>query len=282
MSDVETIVCRPTPWFFYRIGAVTLMFGVFATLFYLDGSSGYREKNVIFYLHRCFEEAGKEFSEMNAKQALSADSWAAHAALRTVALPGDPGVLPDSLEQPVPWPEILHDFDRMKSLQWNQLWLEYSASEGLDSTPPEQPYDARKIREQWVFFYLCSGLAVTSLFLLARTSLRSMRADDRGLTGPGSKFVAYADFNRLDLRKWDSKGIAYADYDGDSGKGRLRLDGLTYGGFKSEHGEPAEQLMQRLRSRFSGELIEYSLVDAVDSAGPGTADPDDSTASHGS
>lgn len=262
MPEDQSIVCRPTPWFFYRLGAVTLMFSVFAVLFYLDGSTGYRQKNEVFYLHRCFEQAGKEFSELNASQDLTPDAWAAHASLRTVAFPPDASILPEGLEQPMPWPEVLHDHERMKSLQWNQLWLDFSAAEGLDSTPPEQPYDARKIHEQWVFFYICSGLSAVSLFFLIRTSMRSLRAGEDGLTGPGSKFVAYGDFHRLDLRKWDSKGIAYADYDGESGKGRLRIDGLTYGGFKSEHGEPAEKLMQRLRSRFSGELIEYSLVDA--------------------
>jgi hypothetical protein len=72
--------------------------------------------------------------------------------------------------------------------------------------------------------------------------------------------VAYADLKVLDLRKWDTKGLACADYEGASGKGRLRIDGLTYGGFKKEQEEPAEQFMQRIRANFSGEIIEYTAV----------------------
>jgi hypothetical protein len=64
----------------------------------------------------------------------------------------------------------------------------------------------------------------------------------------------------LDLRKWETKGLAFIDYDGPSGKGRLRIDGLTYGGFKKEQGEPAERLMRHIRARFSGEVLEYAPV----------------------
>jgi hypothetical protein len=64
--------------------------------------------------------------------------------------------------------------------------------------------------------------------------------------------------NSLDLRKWQTKGLAFINYDGQSGKGRIRLDGLTYGGFKKEQSEPAEQLMKHIQARFSGEVISYS------------------------
>ncbi len=79
------------------------------------------------------------------------------------------------------------------------------------------------------------------------------------------KRVPFTDFKTLDLRKWDTKGLAFIDYDGASGKGRIRIDGLTYGGFKKENDEPAERLMQRIRSRFSGEIIEYAPVADPDS-----------------
>ena len=69
-----------------------------------------------------------------------------------------------------------------------------------------------------------------------------------------------SDLKTLDLRKWDTKGIAFIDYEGASGKGRIRIDGLTYGGFKKDNDEPAERLMRLIRSRFSGEIIEYAAV----------------------
>lgn len=62
----------------------------------------------------------------------------------------------------------------------------------------------------------------------------------------------------MDLRKWDRKGLAFAwTKGGDASERKIRIDGLTYGGFKKEDGEPAEKLMQAIKAGFSGELIEY-------------------------
>ena len=65
--------------------------------------------------------------------------------------------------------------------------------------------------------------------------------------------VAFGDLVRLDLRKWETKGLAFAW----AGERRLRIDGLTYGGFKKEQDEPAERLMGRLKEKFKGEILEY-------------------------
>ena len=113
-----------------------------------------------------------------------------------------------------------------------------------------------------MFAALCGVLAVGAAYILIRTLSRSISADSDGVTAQGGKRIPYADLKVLDLRKWETKGLAYADYDGASGKGRLRIDGLTYGGFKKEHDQPAEKLMQMIRSRFAGEIIEYTTVSA--------------------
>jgi hypothetical protein len=159
----------------------------------------------------------------------------------------------------MPWPAILHDFDRMKPLQWNILWREYSKDRGLNASV-EEPYDAQKIKEQWIVFAICSVLAVVAAFFLLRTVNRSISADEEAVTDQKGKRIPFTDFKSLDLRKWDTKGLAFIDYEGTSGKGRIRVDGLTYGGFKKENDEPAERLMRRIRSRFSGEIIEYAPV----------------------
>ena len=39
-----------------------LMFGAFAVLFYIDGSTGYRKKNEVFYLYKTFQSANEEYS----------------------------------------------------------------------------------------------------------------------------------------------------------------------------------------------------------------------------
>jgi hypothetical protein len=260
MSTAPPIVCKPTPWFLLRALAMLLMFGVFSVLFYVDGSTGYRKKNEVYYLHQAFRTANEEFSKMNSDGELTAEAWKEHAASRSVDLPKDASILPATLKPPVPWPVVLHDFEKMKPLQWNLLWREYSGANEMDESPPEEPYDARKIGEQWVVFWICLALSLAAAFVLFRTLRRSMVADDEGVKSQDGRRVAYADLKVLDLRKWDTKGLAFADYEGASGKGRLRIDGLTYGGFKKEQEEPAEQFMQRIRANFSGEIIEYTAV----------------------
>jgi hypothetical protein len=180
-----------------------------------------------------------------------------------VRLPDDRSLLPATLKLPLPWPEILHDYQRMKPLQWNLLWREYSKQQGLDASPKEQPYDARTIKEQWAFCWVCLALASAAGFILLRTLGRSISADEVAITTQRGRRIPFTDLKTLDLRKWETKGLAFLDYDGTAGQGRLRIDGLTYGGFKQENDEPAERLMRLIRSRFSGEIIEYVPLAAV-------------------
>lgn len=264
MSSSESIVCKPTPWFLLRALVMLLMFGVFAALFYIDGSTGYRKKNESFYLRKTFQTANDEFSKMNSSGSLTPEAWKRHAEMQDVAFPADRSILPDSLELPMPWPAILHDFDRMKPLQWNILWREYSKERALNASV-EEPYDSQKIREQWIVFVICLVLALVAAFFLLRTVNRSISADDEAVTDQRGNRIPFADLKILDLRKWETKGLAFIDYDGASGKGRIRVDGLTYGGFKKENDEPAERLMRRIRSRFSGEIIEYAPVTTPES-----------------
>lgn len=259
MSSSETIVCKPTPWFLLRATVMLLMFGVFAVLFYIDGSTGYRKKNESFYLRKTFQAANDDFTKMNSSGSLTPDAWKQHASQQTVGYPDDRSILPASIKLPAPWPTILHDHDRMKSQQWNILWREYSKEQGLNASV-EEPYNAQKISEQWIVFTICSVLAGVAGFFLLRTLGRSISADQEAVTTQQGKRIPYADLKTLDLRKWDTKGLAFIDYDGASGKGRIRIDGLTYGGFKKDHDEPAERLMRQIRARFSGEIIEYTAV----------------------
>jgi hypothetical protein len=60
-SAPDSIVCKPTPWFLFRAVVMLLMFGVFAVLFYKDGSTGYRKKNEVFYLYKTFQRPTVSF-----------------------------------------------------------------------------------------------------------------------------------------------------------------------------------------------------------------------------
>jgi hypothetical protein len=257
MTAPDKIICKPTPWFLLRAVVMLVLFSVFAVLFYLDGSTGYRKKNENFYLNKSFQAANDKFAEMKARGTLTAAGWQAFAEKQSVLFPSDASVLPAGMKQPMPWPALLLDFERMKPLQWNILWLEYTKERGLDAAPPEEPYSARKIQEQWIVCGISSVLAAAAAFFLLRTLKRSISVDSEAVTTQQGKRVPHSDLKKLDLRKWQSKGLAFIEYDGPSGQGKIRIDGLTYGGFKKEQGEPAERLMEKIRSHFSGEITEY-------------------------
>jgi hypothetical protein len=264
MNDPVSIVCKPTRWFLLRALVMLVMFSVFAVLFYLDAATGYRKKNEIFYLHAAFQQANEDFSRMNAEGTLTPETWENYAQQQSVRFaPNHP--LPAALKLPQPWPAILHDYGRMKPLQWNLLWREFTKERTMNASVPDEPYDSRKISEQWVVCGICLVLAIGAAFVLLRTLRRSISADDEAITSPQGCRVPYTDLKTLDLRKWETKGLAFLDYDGTAGKGRIRIDGLTYGGFKQDDA-PAERLMQRIRSRFSGEIIEYVALQEADSA----------------
>lgn len=243
-----------------------VMFSVFAVLFYKDGATGYRKKNESFYLNKTFQAASKRFEEMDKSGDLTPAAWERFADSQSVEFPEDHSILPANLTLPMAWPAILHDYDKMKPLQWNLLWRDYTLERGMDSKVSEEPYNAKKIREQWIVFYICAVLAAVAAFFLIRTLRRSITVDDESVTTQQGKRVPFTDFKTLDLRKWETKGLAFIDYDGASGKGRIRIDGLTYGGFKKENDEPAERLMQRIRKNFSGEIIEYAAVASEEAA----------------
>lgn len=247
------------------------MFAGFSVWFYIDAHSGYRKKNLVYYLHETFQLASGEFSRMNNGDNLTPESWKAHAAQQSVRFPENTSVLPADLKLPMAWPEVLHDYERMKPLQWKNLWIEYSGEKGYPASPGEQPYSEKKIREQWIGVGVCIAITLVALYILLRTLSRSIRADAEGITTHQGRRISYSELKSLDLRKWETKGLAYVSYDGPSGKGRFRIDGLTYGGFKKENGEPAERLIQLIRSRFSGEILEYAPI--LDSPSDQATDP---------
>ncbi|MES2982838.1 MAG: hypothetical protein V4727_11040 [Verrucomicrobiota bacterium] len=261
MSHSEKIICKPTPWFLFRAGVILAMFSVFSVLFYLDGTTGYRKKNFEYYVHATFEKATKTFSKMDAETPLTEETWREFASKQTVDFPNDPALLPSGLKLPMPWPEVLTDYSRVKTLQHNHLWLEYSGKNQLNEKPAEKAFDAEKIEQQILVFYICVSLSVITLFFLIRTVRRSIIADEKSLTTADGKNIPYENMRVLDLRKWDGKGIAFIEHETPSGMKRSRIDGLTYGGFSQEKNQPAEQLMRQIRSNFTGEIIDYCVVE---------------------
>jgi len=263
MSDTERIILRPTRWFLLRAGAMLAMFGIFAGWFLYDWKVGYPGKNLSYALGNTFEKAGKEFEKLNVDDALTPSAWEQFVEHQVVELPKDPGLLPPGTARPMPWPDILKDYGRMADEGWHDLWLEYTAERHMAEKAPEHvdsktvAFGAKKIREQSVMGGVCGLLALGAGFVFLRTLRRTLEADSEALVTQDGRRIEYERFDRLDKRKWKSKGLAYLWYD-DGGKTRkVRIDGLTYGGFRKEDGEPAERLMERVEANFSGELIDY-------------------------
>ncbi len=251
----ERLVCKPTPWFLLRAVAMLLMFGIFTVLFFKDGKWGYRDKNLAYYVHKAFEQA---LHEMEKRQnEMSPAEWRAFAEKQAIPFPEDRSILPEGTRVPAPWPAVLHDYDAVKASftqQEDKLFNDYRLEAGIQEDAPEKDYPAGKIREQWVVFYICLALSLAAAFVLLRTLGRSMAIDGEAFYPVEGGKVPFPDLTRLDLRKWDTKGLAFAW----AGPRRLRIDGLTYGGFKKEEDEPAERLMRRLKENFKGEIIEYA------------------------
>ncbi len=258
MNTPESIICRPTRWFLIRALAMLAMFGVFTVWFLYDAEIGYRAKNEAFFTERAFHQAVTEFNEFDSAGDLTPEEWRRHAETREISFPDDEGILPRSLEQPVPWPDILHDYEKVRPLNPRAIWIEYTGELGISDKVPDEYFTPRKINEQWVVFWICLVLTLVTLFFLVRTLRRRIVVDDEGVTDATGRRVAHEDLTLLDLRKWDTKGIAFAEYQSPSGTGRMRLDGLTYGGFRHEDDQPAERMMEKLRAHFTGEIIEYS------------------------
>lgn len=275
----ERIVCKPTPWFLLRAAAMLLLFGVFSVLFFRDGKWGYREENLSYHVSKAFEQATELFKEK--KDQITPADWRAYAEKQTIdfryadketkAVVATP--VPEGTPVPMPWPEVLGDYEAMKKSldqERNKLFNDYRLQANLKKEAPEEIFPQRKITEQWVVFGACAVLALGALFVLLRTLGRSMAIDGEAFYPPSGGKIPFADLARLDLRKWDTKGLAFAWAKTPSGAERkLRIDGLTYGGFKKDEDEPAERLMRRLKENFSGELIEY-VTEPEEPAKPAT------------
>ena len=245
-----------------------LMFGIFAAMFYKDGTRGYREQNYVYHLSKAFKSAREDFK--TGSHSSSPEQWRAHAREQKVRFHEAPKVqddpLPPGIQVPMPWPAELQDFEKMKaanSAEETKLFNDFRREKGIDAEVPEHAFDSQKIFEQWVVFWICLALTLGTLFVLIRTWPRKIAIDGEALYPADGGRVPFADLIRLDLRKWDNKGLAFAwARKPDGSERKIRIDGFVYGGFKKDQGEPAEKLIQRLRANFQGELMELVAEEA--------------------
>lgn len=240
-----------------------LMFVVFIVLFLQDGFTGYRQKNLQYYIYENFKNAGINFEEMQEEGGFSELAWREHVASMRCDFPEDANsILPKDTDLDMMWPSSLADNFEMFSDKGGQnaaikLWEEYAAERKWDATPIDHPMNAGKIREQFYAAGVTGFLALITLYILVRTFRRNIKADSEALYTQDGRRIPYSEMVRIDKRNWDTKGLALIYYnDGDVEK-KAKLDGMVYGQFKEEDGAPAERLFRHILEHFKGEIIEY-------------------------
>lgn len=254
------IICRPTLDTFIRFGIVLAAFLGFGMYFFYDAAIGYRKANEVYYSYHAFAMLGNRATTI-----FNADSWEKECSsaplIETHSKNGELVAadndhlypLPPNCEAARTCPPEACNFSAMTK-SWNDCWLAYTARMKYPSQPADHPYDEASIREQWYAGGVCMAISAILLFLMLRTARRVMSLRDDCVTAAGQTF-RIADITRLDIRQWGKgfKGVAYATVNGR----KVRLDGMTYGGFDPKKGEPAEAFMQALLARYKGEILEY-------------------------
>lgn len=219
-DPTASIVCRVTPWYFKRRAMMAAMFAFFGAYFLYDGSVGYPKQVEIAKKKEWFN--GEFLATFDAaKKAGSLEQWIVEQKAKGMPT-GTDGEPPK--------------------------WVTYAAANGW----PEDPhhYTEREIAEQFYFGYGClaAALAVGVIVLLRKNTVLRGEAD-HFVTPDGVK-VPFSEVFRVDKRKWDKQGLAYA-WHKPGGQGREKkavIDDLMYGG--------ADKVLERILSRFNGELIE--------------------------
>ncbi len=276
----DTVECKPTMWFTGRAVIMALMFLGFGVYFYYDAATGYPQKNLEFFMHKAFVDAGALFDREVSEKGASREDWERTVLERTVEFPEGYQVPSGVDRDGTPWPAVLADYGVMSApgKGWSAAWQSYSGEMRYPIKPVDHPYDDSKIFEQWVAGSVCLVLAMVALFFLVRTRGRKMVLNDGQVTAAGRVFRV-EDIARLDLRRWKMKGLALATLKSECGGARIRLDGLTYGGFRKEDSpHNAEDFMKALLSLYQGEIVDYE--ETPDSADTSVRKDDEEHAEH--
>ncbi len=262
MSAGSTIICRPSKWFIWRALAIFTMLSLFSLYFLYDWKVGYPKSNFAYYVHQAFEKDLKESFAKHREEGRSDEEWITYARAQKVSFPEEMEALPKGVDSDMSWPEITQDIELLRRDGWHKLWLDYSKKAKLKSEPGPKPKSVAAIKEQLYWAIGVAVLALGALLLLFRNLSRRMKADLEAYYAPGGQKILFTQIKRIDARKWKSKGLATIFYQTEGGKDKkARIDGMIYGQFDAEKGQPAEQLYQRVVENFKGELIELVEVD---------------------
>ncbi|WP_133793292.1 hypothetical protein [Prosthecobacter fusiformis] len=219
-SSTETIVCRVTPWYFRRLGLMSGMLALMGLWFLYDWKYGYHAANKIADQKDWFEKVVlKGYDE--AKSGGRLEQWVKETEAQ--GLPAGKNGEPPR-------------------------WVSYAAEHNW----PEKPHrwTDRQIRDQFWWgtctLLVAAGVAL-NMFLNCK---KVLCAEADRWTTPEGETVLFTQVFKVDKRKWDNKGLAYAwhrEKDGTREKKAI-IDDLKFDG--------AVRVLERLTANFQGELIE--------------------------
>ena len=196
-DDGAPIVCTTTPWYFKRMGLMTLMIFAFGCWFLFDALVGYPKKVEVYKEHEAIVELEEKYAEL--KEANNLDAYPEFAAER--------GAGP---EEPPTWRSV-------------------AADRGIPLELKETNEEDIKEQKYWAGGAFLVASIVGILFLINRG--KKITADANSFTTPGGITIPFESVYRIDKRKWKYKGLAYAHYTDSAGKKqKAALDDLKYGG----------------------------------------------------
>ncbi|GEM_PF-3648774 len=249
------IICKITPWFLLRIGAITVLLAIFAVAFYIDGTKKYKEKNWEYYSYQPFKIAGEKYNELIQNNNLTKESWKAWIDAQEPVWPEEGyAVISEQADLNAKWPTILYQLadnpnqTYQKIPAW-KLWETYSADYPFQAShEPDHAYTLKQIEMQIICFYACLVLVALGIIITLFLSKQTLRITENGdlafmhLTIPQEQWVELQD------QKWETKGIAYLHYLNANHKAKkLRLDGFVYGGFDDSKQVSSENLVNYIK-----------------------------------
>ncbi len=232
MTEVESedILCPIAPWYYKRMGLMALMLAGFGLWFLYDGLVGYHKDNHRIDVYEAFQ-AGRE-----------GQSWAEIAAEHS--WPVEPDAGDDKLAV------VREAYDAAAA---GESWSSFSAERRLPEEKGKRHTD-KDIEGQMHWAYGAFSLAGLVVLVVLFNVRKVTRADGESFTTPSGKHVLFSDVFRVDKRKWDNKGLAYAYYREESGGDKkVVLDDLKYAG--------VDRILERLLGKFEGEVIERVAID---------------------
>ena len=257
----KDIVCKATTDTFVRFGIVILAIFGFSIYFMYDGAIGYRKANEAYFCHQAFAALGKE-AEATHDEAAWAEQRKRTPLIQAKQEGNDLVVeynneivpIPADCEAAQSCPEEVMSLATIKKDGWNECWKKYSERKGMPYNTAEHPYDTASISHQWIGAAVGLLLTGIGLFFVIRTKRRELALRGDRVTAAGKSF-SVAEIETIDLRQWGKgfKGVAYFTVKGQ----KIRIDGMTYGGFNPDKGEPAETFMQALLTQYKGDIIDY-------------------------